>query len=182
LIVAPGNPLGVTGLVDVVGRQLRFASREEGSGTYLLGEHLAHASGLDPRQLLTATVENSHIAVAMAVASGLADAALGLEAAARVEGLGFVPLVDEEYFLVCLEDALEQPAVRALREVLSSPAWRQAVAARAGYAAAPTAGQVLSLTRALPWWRFRSSSTSMTARSTCSRVGISMARFCNAQP
>jgi hypothetical protein len=30
------------------------------------------------------------------------------------------------------------------------------VAARAGYASAPTAGQVLSLTRALPWWSFRS--------------------------
>ena len=155
LIVAQGNPLGITGLADLAGRQLRFASREPGSGTYLLGEHLAQASGIDARQLHTIAVENSHLAVAMAVAAGHADAALGLEAAARAEGLGFVPLVDEEYFLVCLEDALELPAVRALREVLCSTAWRQTAAARAGYAAAPAAGQVLSLTRALPWWRFR---------------------------
>ena len=103
-----------------------------------------------------ATVENSHLAVATAVASGAAAAGLGLEAAATGSALGFVPLVEEEYFLVCLADALEQPAVRALREALASAAWRDAVQARAGYAPAPAAGQVLSLTRALPWWRFRS--------------------------
>jgi len=39
--------------------------------------------------------------------------------------------------------------------VLASPAWQQATSGRAGYAPAPAAGQVLSLTRALPWWRFR---------------------------
>jgi hypothetical protein len=33
-----------------------------------------------------------------------------------------------------------------------------------------------------PWWRTRKSSTATAARSTCSRVGISMARFLSAQP
>lgn len=155
LIVAPGNPLGIQSLSDVAARRLRVASREVGSGTQLLGEVLARSEGLDPAVLRTVAVENSHLAVATAVASGAADAALGLEAAARAQALGFVPLVEEEYFLVCLADALEQPAVRALREVLASPAWRQAASGRAGYAPTANAGQVLSLTRALPWWRFR---------------------------
>jgi putative molybdopterin biosynthesis protein len=155
LIVASGNPLRIAGLADVAARSLRFASREAGSGTHLLGEHLAHAAAVDPARLHVVAVENSHLAVATAVASGTADAALGLEAAALAQGLGFVPLVEEDYFLVCLSDALEQPAVRALREVLASAAWRQVVATRAGYAASPAAGQVLSLTRALPWWSFR---------------------------
>jgi len=163
LIVAPGNPLRVAGLADVAGRQLRYASREAGSGTHLLGEHLAGAAGVDPARLHVVTVENSHLAVATAVASGTADTALGLEAAALAQSLGFVPLVEEEYFLVCLADALEQPAVRALREVLASPAWRHLVATRAGYAIAPTAGQVLSLTRALPWWQFRTPRTGTPA-------------------
>jgi putative molybdopterin biosynthesis protein len=156
LMVAAGNPLRVTGLADAAARRLRLASREPGSGTHLLGEYLAHAAGIDPARLAVAAVENSHLAVATAVASGQADAGLGLEAAARSEGLGFVPLIEEEYFLVCLADALEQPAVRALREVLASPAWRQAAGSRVGYATMPAAGQVLSLTRAFPWWRFRS--------------------------
>ena len=155
LIVAPGNPLAIRGLADVIERGLRVASRELGSGTQLLGEVLARSQGLDPASLHIVAVENSHLAVATAVASGVADAALGLEAAARAQALSFVPLVEEEYFLVCLADALEQPAVRALREVLASPAWRQTTSGRAGYAPASNAGQVLSLTRALPWWRFR---------------------------
>lgn len=155
LIVAPGNPLGVERFTDVATRGLRFASREPGSGTQLLAEVLAREDGFDATALRTTAVETTHLAVAAAVASGAADAALGLEAAARAEGLGFVPLVDEEYFFVCLADALELPAVRALREVLASPAWRQATSLRAGYAGTPAAGQVLSLTRALPWWRFR---------------------------
>ncbi|MBS0591872.1 MAG: helix-turn-helix transcriptional regulator [Rubrivivax sp.] len=156
LMVAPGNPLRIASLADAARRRLRLASREPGSGTHLLAEHLALAAGLDAAASLRVTaVENSHVAVATAVASGRADAALGLEAAARAEGLGFVPLVEEEYFLVCLADTLEQPGLRALREVLASPAWQQATSGRAGYAPAPAAGQVLSLTRALPWWRFR---------------------------
>lgn len=155
LIVAPGNPLRVAGFADLAGRRLRLASREPGSGTHLLAQTLAQAAGVDPGRLNVVAAENSHLAAATAVASGQADAALGLEAAARGQGLGFVPLADEEYFLVCLADALEQPAVRALREVLASTAWRQAASSRAGYAATPAAGQVLSLTRALPWWQFR---------------------------
>ena len=69
--------------------------------------------------------------------------------------VSFVPLVEEDYFLVCLVDALEQPAVRSLRDALASQAWAAALASQPGYARSPSAGQVLSLTRALPWWRFR---------------------------
>ena len=63
-------------------------------------------------------------------------------------------MVEEDYFLVCLQDALEHPAVVKLRELLVSPAWKQTVDSLPGYAAARS-GEVLSLTRALPWWHFR---------------------------
>lgn len=154
-LVAAGNPLGITGLADIVARGLRFAGRQSGSATRLLVEHLAAQEGVDPSRLHMATVENSHLAVATAVASGGADVGLGLEAAAAGSSLGFVPVVEEEYFLVCLADALEQPAVLALRAALSSPDWHAAVQSQAGYVPVPGAGEVLSLTRALPWWRFR---------------------------
>ena len=155
LMVAPGNPLGIRDLADVAARGLRFASREAGSGTRLLAEHLASRDGWDLAALRTSTVENSHVAVAAAVAGRAADTALGLQAAAQAEGLDFLPLVQEDYFLVCLSDTLEQPAVGALRAVLASQAWAQALAGRTGYQLAQQAGQVLSLTRALPWWQFR---------------------------
>jgi putative molybdopterin biosynthesis protein len=92
--------------------------------------------------------------VAAAVASGDADAGIGIEAAARRYGLGFIPLVEEDYFLVCLRDMLEHPGVAQLRELLRGDAWRETVAALPGYST-QRGGEVLSLTRALPWWHFR---------------------------
>ena len=65
-----------------------------------------------------------------------------------------MPLIDEDYFLVCLKDALEHPAVLKLRAALEGDAWAQALQALPGYAPA-RGGEVLSLTQALPWWNFR---------------------------
>ena len=155
LIVPRGNPAGVRALDDVVRGRLRFVAREVGSGTELLARHLLEVAGLAPTALHTVAVSNSHLAAAHEVASGSADAALGLQAAAASEGLDFVPLLEEDYYLACLADALEQPAVRALRALLASPAWLATLAGRTGYTPSAQAGQVLSLTRALPWWRFR---------------------------
>ncbi len=156
LMVAAGNPLQLHSLADVAARGVRFVPRQPGSGTRLLMEHLLEAQGVPGDGLvgLHTGAEDSHLAVAAAVASGAADTGLGIEAAARQFGLGFVPLIEEEYFLVCLRDALEHPAVLKLREVLQGPGWHETLAALPGYAAARS-GEVLSLTRALPWWQFR---------------------------
>ncbi len=154
LLVAPGNPLGLRTLADVARQRARFAQRQAGAATRLLTEHLLQQEGVDPLQIITSRTEDSHTAVAAAIAGGLADAGVGIEAAARAYGLGFVPLAQDDYFLVCLADVLEQPAVLALRRALRDPAWQQAVAALPGYALSQP-GDVLSLTRALPWWNFR---------------------------
>jgi putative molybdopterin biosynthesis protein len=160
LMVARGNPLALHRLADLAPRGARFVQRQAGSGTRLLTEHLRISEGLSVSEwaAVAGTEEDSHVAVAAAVASGLGDAGLGIEAAARAFGLGFVPLVEEDYFLVCLADTLEHPAVQLLREVLASPAWRGALAELPGYAA-DRGGEVLSLTRALPWWQFRQTKT-----------------------
>lgn len=155
LMVAPGNPFGVHSLADVARQGLRFATREPGAGTRLLAEHLARQQGLTLDALRISATETGHLAAATAVARGAADAALGLEAAALRLGLGFVPLVEEEYFLACLADVLDHPAVQGLRRVLGSARWQQALRDEAGYAAAEAPGAVLSLTRALPWWALR---------------------------
>jgi putative molybdopterin biosynthesis protein len=154
LMMAPGNPLELDNLTQVVAVKARFAGRQSGAATWLLTQHLLGQAGLKPEHLNTTRTEDSHSAVAAAVAGGLADAGIGLEAAARAFGLDFVPLARDDYFLVCLAQALEQPAVQALRRALGQPAWQQAVAALPGYAPAKP-GQVLSLTKALPWWHFR---------------------------
>jgi putative molybdopterin biosynthesis protein len=154
LIVASGNPLGIAGVRDLARPGLRFVNRQRGSATRLLMDHLLDAHGIEPALGHIDRAEDSHVAVAAAVASGLADAGPGIEAAARQFGLGFVPLIEEDYFLVCIKESLEHPAVQRLREVLTSAAWSDALSALPGYTPL-RCGEVLSLTQALPWWRFR---------------------------
>jgi putative molybdopterin biosynthesis protein len=163
LMLAAGNPQKLHSLIDVVRHRARFADREAGAGTHVLADHLLRAAGLDRADLQVSTTENSHLAAATAVAAGRADVALGLRAAADRCGLDFIPLLREDYHLACLADALEQPAVQALRATLALPAWADTLAAMPGYAPSPEAGQVLSLVRALPWWRFRGARRSRAA-------------------
>jgi putative molybdopterin biosynthesis protein len=154
LVVPAGNPLGLRSLADVAAQRARYAQRQAGSATRLLTTHLLAQAAIDPVRLVVARTEDSHTAIAAAVAGGLADTGIAIEAAARAFGLDFVPLAEDDYFLVCLADALEMPAVQALRRALHDPAWQQAVSALPGYSLAHP-GEVLSLTRALPWWTFR---------------------------
>ena len=154
LAVAPGNPLGLISLADLARTQARFVNRALGTGTRLLTEELLAQAQLHPASINGwANTEPSHAAVAQAVASGAADAGVAIEAAARARGLAFVPLVSEDYYLVCLKSALEQPATQALLEVLRSEGWQARLAQLTGYEPAHS-GQVLSLRQQLPWWRF----------------------------
>ncbi|HSV47020.1 MAG TPA: substrate-binding domain-containing protein [Ramlibacter sp.] len=154
LLVAPGNPLGLAGLADVARTGARWANRPLGTGTRLLLDELMARAGLKPGAIRGwEHCESSHSAMAQAVASGAADAGLGIEAAALARGLQFVPLVEEDYYLVCLKSALAQPACEALRQTLQSAAWAQRLAALPGYAALDS-GQVLRLNQRLPWWEF----------------------------
>jgi putative molybdopterin biosynthesis protein len=152
LMIAAGNPLRLASMADVVERGARFVNRAPGSGTRLLCEELLAREGLAAARLRGYEREEpSHAAVAQAVASGSADAGLGIEAAARARGLDFVPLLQERYYLVCLKDALEEPPVATLRRLLQDTAWQQRLAALPGYAPWRS-GEVLSLKAQLPWW------------------------------
>jgi putative molybdopterin biosynthesis protein len=150
LLVAPGNPLGLAGLRDLP--RARFAHRARGSGTRLLFDELLARAAIDPASIGGhAHDEPSHSAVAQAIVSGAADAGLGIEAAARAHGLGFVPLAHEHYYLVCLKDVLDTPAVLALRHLLATAGWQQQVRNLPGHEPWRS-GEVLSLREEMPWW------------------------------
>ena len=154
-MLRPGAP-APAGIEALVQGHWRFVNRQAGSGTRLLMDHLLQEAGLAPEAVdgYFTRSEETHVAVAAAVAAGAADIGLGIEAAARDFGLDFMPLVDEDYYLVCLKGALETTAVSALRATLASPAWAQALQSLPGYGI-QRPGEVLSLTRALPWWHYR---------------------------
>ncbi len=154
--VAKEGLSGTALLQTLAAGRWRFVNRQPGSGTRLLLEHLLADLGLNTAgiQGYDSHVEETHVAVAAAVAAGAAELGLGVAAAAHEFGLAFVPLAEEDYYLVCLKAALETPAVQALRLALASPAWATTLQTLPGYGP-QQAGEVLSLTRALPWWRYR---------------------------
>ncbi|MBC7726648.1 MAG: helix-turn-helix transcriptional regulator [Microbacteriaceae bacterium] len=161
LMVRPGNPLGIRGLADLVsanggdGREVRFVNRQPGSGTRLLIDHLLAEQGIAASAIrgYAGRPEDSLVAIAGGVPGGVADVGPGIEAAARQFALDFIALVAEDYYLVCLKDALEHPAVLKVRATLESAAWAQALSGLPGYEPARS-GEVLPLTQALPWWHF----------------------------
>ena len=128
--------------------------RARGTGTRVVVDELLAELGLSGSAIHGyGADEPSHAAVAQAVASGQADAGFGIEASARSRGLDFVPLVEEAYFLACLKSTLDQPATRALLDLLRTAEWQQRLAQLPGYAPMQC-GEVLSMSRVLPWWRF----------------------------
>ena len=155
LITAAGNPLQLHRLADVARTQARFVQRSPGTGTRVLLDDLLAQAQLSTQDLNNwPDEEPSHTALAEAIASGRCDVGLGIESTARARGLGFVPLVQEQFHLVCLKSALDTPATQALRSLLQTPAWQDTLNTLPGYQAQDS-GHVQSLSQQLPWWTFK---------------------------
>ncbi len=75
----------------------------------------------------------THLAVAAAVASGVADVDLGIRPAAAALGLDFIPLTREMFDLVLLEESIGEASMTRLIEMVASGEFRRRLAALGGY-------------------------------------------------
>lgn len=134
LMVAPGNPLGLSSLQDLNRPGVRFINRQRGSGTRVLTDWLMTREGIVPDGIHGYdTEEYTHLSVAAAVVSGSADAAMGILAAAQALGLDFIPVVFEQYDLVIPKCFWDDPLISALRKVVSDPRFAGRVSRLGGY-------------------------------------------------
>jgi putative molybdopterin biosynthesis protein len=134
LIVAPGNPLGLTGIGDLPQRGLRYVNRQRGAGTRVLLDHALGLRGISADAISGyAREEPTHLAVAAAIAAGRGDAGLGIMAAARAFGLDFVPVTREPYDLVVAADAVDSELLAPLWALLRSDGFQAAVTELGGY-------------------------------------------------
>jgi molybdate-binding protein/DNA-binding transcriptional regulator YhcF (GntR family) len=134
LILAPGNPLGVTNLADLVSKQVRFVNRQQGSGTRVWLDAQLSLAGINPSLIPGYEEEKmTHSDVARAVSKGHADVGLGVETAALSFGLDFELLTTERYDLVIPAENWEHESVQALQAWLSTVQARAAINHLGGY-------------------------------------------------
>ena len=134
LMLAPGNPLGLRGFADIARPGLRYVNRQKGSGTRILANCLCRREGVESAAVYGyGREEPTHTAVAAQIASGSADAGMGIYSAARLYGLDFLPVCTEQYDLLIPDPAWDSGAVRRLLEALASPEFRERLERLGGY-------------------------------------------------
>jgi putative molybdopterin biosynthesis protein len=134
LMLAPGNPLGIRGLEDLARPGLRYVNRQPGSGTRILIDYLCAQKGINTGAIYGYEREEfTHTSVAAQIASGTADAGMGIWSAAKLYGLDFLPVCMEQYDLLIPDSAFDTPMVQRLLEVLQSGAFRARMEALGGY-------------------------------------------------
>ena len=111
-----------------------FVNRQRGSGTRMLLDHLLGKDRIDPSQIQGYEREvTTHLAVALAVKSGEADAGMCVYSAAKALGLRFIPVASERYEIAIRREHLEDPRVSELCETLVSPAFKEILDRLGGY-------------------------------------------------
>jgi len=134
LMVPKGNPKRIRTLRDLVSKDVRFVNRQPGAGTRVLLDYKLAKLRIKPERVKGYEREEfTHMAVAVAVASGLADCGLGIRSAAVALGLDFIPVEREEYDLVLRRDFAKGQNGRLLLDAVRSPDFHQAVLRLGGY-------------------------------------------------
>lgn len=138
LILPRNNPLGIHALEDLQREGIRFVNRQRGSGTRVLLDYHLEQSGLSPQQIQGYHQEEyTHMAVAVQVLSGVADAGLGILAAAQALDLDFVPVATERFDLCVPLRFVDDPRVQVVLETLQSTRFRETVESLGGYDVSP---------------------------------------------
>jgi molybdate transport repressor ModE-like protein len=134
LIVKAGNPLGIRTIKDIALKRARFINRQRGSGTHLAFERMLQDQNIERKEIDGYyTEEFTHLAVAAAVMSGVADVGIGIEAAARRLKLDFIPLFLEDYYLLGKRETIERDDIVDIIAKLKSQEFAKQVRGIPGY-------------------------------------------------
>jgi len=135
LLVPRGNPKGIKGFEDLRREDVSFINRQAGAGTRLLTDKYLKDLGIDPRQVKGYDHEEyTHMGVASAVLTGIADTGLAILSSAIALGLDFIPVAKERYDIAIPEEFYETEMIRRLLYVIrEDEEFRSQVLALGGY-------------------------------------------------
>lgn len=121
LYVKSDNPKNITGWTDLNREDVKIINREKGSGARILLDEQLRIHGIRARDVNGYySEETSHLTVASAIAGEEADIGVGIEKAAKIVGVDFIPLIKERYDLVLLKNEDNQEVIKKIKEILAS--------------------------------------------------------------
>ena len=133
IMVMPGNDKKIAGLNDLARDDVSFINRQRGSGTRMLLDYELARIGIGANQIAGYEKEvGTHMMVAASVAAGIADAGLGVKAAALALGLEFIPIAQEQYDIL-LNFTPDDERMDLIIDILRSDEFRREVEALGGY-------------------------------------------------
>ena len=127
--VKKGNPKRIKGWADLKRDDITILNRRPGSGSRILldgvlkKQHIAAGSlkGYD-------RIMRSHLTMAAAIAEGEADLGLGTERVSQqLDGIEFIPLMEERYDLVLKKSTMDTPAAEAMLAILKSREFKKEI-------------------------------------------------------
>ena len=119
--VKKGNPLNLTSWTDLKREDVKIINREKGSGARILLDEQLRINEIPTRNIKGYEhEETNHLSVASAVSTGIADVGVGIEKAAKIVGIDFVPLITEQYDLVILKTPETEQLISTVKGILSS--------------------------------------------------------------
>ena len=119
LMINKGNPLGITRLKDLLRPNIRFINRQKSSGTRLLLDTALAKEGIDSKKIKGYEHEEfTHSAIATAILAKKADVGVGVKSIAIENGLDFIQLKDELFFLAMSDElALNKEMGKLVRRI-----------------------------------------------------------------
>lgn len=119
LLVKKGNPKNINGFEDLIRDDVIFINRQSGSGTRLLLDKHLRELGINPYMVKGYDREEyTHMAVASAVLTGLADTGLAVYSSAKALGLDFIPVANERYDLAIPYEFMETEMIRIVLKII----------------------------------------------------------------
>lgn len=135
LLVRKGNPLNIKRFQDLTRPDVVFVNRQAGSGTRLLTDKCLRECNISSRDVRGYEREEyTHMGIASAVLTGIADTGLAILASAKALDLDFIPVAKERYDLaiprVFFNTEMIQNLIAIIREDIE---FRDLVAKLGGY-------------------------------------------------
>ena len=133
-MVAPGNPKSIKEISDICLEGISYVNRQKGSGTRILLDYLLKKNGKSASSIYGYEREEfTHMTVGALIASGKADAGMGIYSAAKIYGLDFIPVCEEEYDFIIPERYIGLEKVQHFIEVLKSKQFKEELHDMGGY-------------------------------------------------